>query len=248
MLFKKIRKVFFIVIPVVAIGLLGWSLRFETEFFLVQKVPVDIQYKSNVEGSLKLLKSTIEAETKALKGINIWKSDINGLREKLITNDWIKNVEIQRELPQKVYVKVDLEDIVFLYVDSQNRLRPFTQTGKVLKRVPKTSAPLAPLVRNKKILKDKGYRKQIIELFSEVPNIQSLNRNNIAEVDLGNVTGLSVKLINEEAVVYLGTKNISTKGLRVLRVTDYLKSQKQKARVIDASFSKKVLVRPRKRS
>ena len=248
MMVEMLKKILIITIPVIIIASLGWSLRYETEFFVIKDVPVEIEYELDQEIVLKLIKPFVEPKTKALKGINIWKANLGDLRDNIISNEWIKNVTVQRKLPNKIFMKIDLQDIVLLYSDNKNRIYPITQSGKVLSVIDRTLVPEAPITRNKKILESESDRKQLIELLNEVPNIQSLNKDNIAEVDLLPVTGLTLELINEQATVHLGLKNISTKGLQVLRVTDYLKSQKQKARVIDASFSKKVLVRLRKRS
>ena len=108
--------------------------------------------------------------------------------------------------------------------------------------------PAAPLLRNNKIARDVVLLKKVLQLFSEIPAIGALKRENIESVDYNSETGLTLRLIDSKAVVHLGEQNIQTKALQVLRVTDYLESQKQKARVIDASFTKKVLVRLRKRS
>ena len=87
-----------------------------------------------------------------------------------------------------------------------------------------------------------------MEVFQQIPAIGPLKKENIESVDFNSVSGLTLKLLDEDVEVHFGQVNIQTKALQILRVLDYLKSQKHKARVIDASFTKKVLVRLRKRS
>ncbi len=89
---------------------------------------------------------------------------------------------------------------------------------------------------------------KVLTLYNDIPSIGLLKKENRASVDFDSITGLSVTLVEDSIVVHFGHQDVEAKSLQVLRVTDYLQSQKQKARVIDASFSKKVLVRLRKRS
>lgn len=246
--FKAIKNILLSLGLILIVGLVGWSLRHESDYFIVDETPVEIEFDENHEVILDLLKSKIEPQIKALKGVNIWQTQLSAIQNSLLGNEWVEKVVVQRKLPNKIHIKLDLESIAFLYMDQQNKIHPITKSGKVLSVIPSTITPIAPILRNSKVSKNLELRTQLINLLSEVPNIDALKIENIAEVDFQPVTGLTLELINERATVHLGSQDIQTKGLQVLRVTDYLKSQKQKARVIDASFSKKVLVRLRKRS
>jgi len=87
-----------------------------------------------------------------------------------------------------------------------------------------------------------------VQLVHEIPDAGLLKKDNISSIRFLQNEGLTLKFLDNKTTVHLGWENISTKGLQILKVQEYLESQKQKARVIDGSFNKKVLVRLRKRS
>lgn len=243
-----LKKILILQVPVVLVALVGWSLRTETEFFIIRDIPVDVEFESHQKSLVESLRPDMNQKLLALKGANIWSVSLKDVRDQLLDNPWIKEVEIQRSFPNKIYALVRLTPVAFLYLDPKNRIFPISEEGVRLDAVKASVVPVAPILRNNKIIKDPQLTKKIIKMLREVPNLGALRKENIASVDYKLVTGLTLRLVEGDEVVHLGEKDISTKGLRVLRVTDYLKSQKQKARVIDASFTKKVLVRPRKRS
>lgn len=243
-----LKKTLLVVGPLVATALLGWFLRNETDFFLVEQVPTEIEFEKNQENLVRSISPELNSRLNALKGVNIWKLNLSQVRSGMMTNEWIENVEIRRIFPNEISALVRFKNVVFLFINGQNQIHPVTTDGQILKKVSSSIAPLAPVLRNNKLANDKEQMSKLIALYNEVPNIGSLKRDNIASVDFNSVSGLTLQLINEDSTVHLGELDISTKGLQVVRVTDYLKSQNQKARVIDASFTKKVLVRLRKRS
>ena len=226
----------------------GWYLRTESEFFLVKDLKIDIEFSQNQEALLTGLKPEFEKSLMSLKGQNIWGVSLSQVRKELLTQPWIQDVELARRFPNQIHSLIRLYPVALLYLDSKNRIFPILENGKKMPQTKVTMTPSAPILRNNNILKDPEKLEKTLRLFLEIPQIGVLKKQNLQQVDFNKVTGLSLHLINPKLVVHLGEKNIRTKALRVLRVTDYLQSQKQKARVIDASFTKKVLVRPRKRS
>ena len=243
-----LKKILLLQIPVIIVGLIGWSLRSESDFFIIRDIPVEIEFEDNQKALVESLRPGMNKQLLALKGSNIWSVSLSQIQNQLLESPWIKQVEIRRSFPDKISALVRLTSIAFLYVDKRNRIFPVTSSGNQLQAVKASIVPVAPVLRNNKIIKDPKRVQQIIEMLSEVPNIGDLKRDNIASIDFKPITGLTLRLVKGDELVHLGEQDISTKGLQVLRVLDYLKSQKQKARVIDASFTKKVLVRPRKRS
>ncbi len=242
---KRFSLVF---LPLVLVLGLGWYLRTEKEFFVIESLPITIKASSNQQALLRSLKSDINASLSPLKGVNIWGASLKEVRLKILDISWIKSVELRRRFPNRVDTLIQLHEPALLFADKQNNLYPILVNGSKMPKTKASLAPAVPLLRNNNILSDPKKLKKVLNLFSKVPSIGPLAKENILEVDYNSVSGLSFNLIDEDVIVYFGTENIQTKALQVLRVMDYLKSQKQKARVIDASFSKKVLVRPRKRS
>lgn len=226
----------------------GWYLRTESDFFLVRDLNIEVEFQENQEAYLVSLKPELEKNLLSMKGQNIWGLGLGKVRTQLLEHPWIKEVELSRRFPDKIFSLIRLHSVAFLYLDRKNRIFPVLENGIKVPQIKATMAPSAPILRNNKILKDPKLLEKVLELYLAIPQIGPLKKENIQSIDYKKITGLTLKMVDQDVLVHLGDKNIRTKALQVLRVMDYLESQKQKARVIDASFTKKVLVRPRKRS
>lgn len=245
---KWMKTALYILVPLVVAGSVGFYLRTEKDFFVVREVPVAIEHQASQEALLIRLRPEIEKEFSALKGLNIWKVDLGQFRQKVLNHKWVGDVELRRRFPDKISALIHLKKPILLFVDAKNRFFPVMDGGESIEPGWISTTPLVPILRNNKIFTDKKMLKKVLGLYKAIPPIGPFKATNIASVDYHPVTGLTVELIEEDVVVHLGNQDIQTKGLQITRVIDYLKSQKQKARVIDGSFRKKVLVRPRKGS
>ncbi len=245
---KLLKKSLILLFPVVVAVFAGWMLRTETEFFVIKDLQVEMELHEHQEALLVSLKPDIEKSLLSLRGQNIWSVSLRALRDQVVEHPWVQGIELERRFPDRIFAVVRLQPVAFLFVDKKNSIFPILENGEKLPQIKTTLAPAAPILRNNNILQDKSLLKKVLSLYSEVPLFGAFEKDNIASVDYNSVTGLTLQLIEGDIVVHLGVENIQTKALQVLRVTDYLQSQKQKARVIDASFAKKVLVRLRKRS
>ena len=242
------KRLFFWTSPVLLAVSLGLYLRSEQDFFLIRDLDIEVEYHSNQEALLTQIKPDLDRHLKTLEGSNIWKASLGGIRHKLLQNPWVEEVEMSRRFPNEIRSLIKLNPVAFLYVDNKNRIYPILQNGEKLPAIKVTVAPAAPILRNNNIMKDPEKLQKVLALYSKVPSLGALKNENRSMVDYDPITGLSLTLVEGGVVVHFGEDNVESKALQVLRVTDYLQSQKQKARVIDASFSKKVLVRLRKRS
>ncbi|RYZ76327.1 MAG: hypothetical protein EOP05_05370 [Proteobacteria bacterium] len=77
-----------------------------------------------------------------------------------------------------------------------------------------------------------------------------INKRNVSEIFWSKDDGYSLMLMQPKIEVKLGSDQLATKVLRVGQVMNYMSANQinglAKGQVIDASFSKKVLVRLRK--
>ena len=232
----------------VVVALLGWYVRQDVEFFVVKDVPIKIAFPETHAPIASHIKSEVLQLVKPVKKANIWKVDLPQLRSSILEKTWVKNVALRRIFPNQLDIQITTKEAILLHMNKKGEIRPVLLDGKILPPVKPTLVPDIPFIKGKALLKDSKERQKLIALFQQIPRQGALSLSNITDVRLEPTLGLSFKLIKEQAVVHLGEQNIQTKGLQILRVTEYLQSQNQKARVIDASFSKKVLVRLRKRS
>ncbi len=240
---KILKFFFFVFISVLLVVFLGQFLGTEKDFFMVSDTPVSVVYEGSQKAMVQALKPRWVEELLSLRGKNIWNISLPELQKKILENDWVGKVELRRHFPNQISTIIHLKDIAILFVGRKNKIFAITGKGEKLGPVEPTLVPVVPVLYNVRIAEDPELLGRLLGMMEAVPDFGVLKTENIASIDLKPMTGLQLNLIDSKVTVYLGEKNISIKGLQVLRVTDYLKSQNQKARIIDASFTKKVLVR-----
>ncbi len=243
-----LKKIFVVFIPVLLAVALGHILKAENDFFIISDTSVSVVYEDNQKAMVQTLKPYWVKELLGLKGQNIWNVSLPKLRNRILKNHWIKEVELWRRFPDRISTTIHLKGIIALFIDNKNEIFVITREGEKLGPVEPTLVPVVPVLYNDRIAEDPEFLKKLTRILGEIPDFGALKTENISSINFKPMTGLQLNLMDSGITVYLGEENISTKGLQVLRVMDYLKSQNQKARVIDASFTKKVLVRLRKGS
>jgi cell division septal protein FtsQ len=245
---RRIYTLILILLPIVMVVSLGWYLRSEKEFFAIKDLDINFELATEQEALLLSLRPELENKMKSVKGQNIWSFGLRQFRDELLSHPWIREVEISRQFPDSIQALIHMQPVSVVYIDGRNRLFPILDSGVRMPQVKASLVPLVPLLRNQKILQDSKQLHSMLKLFNEIPFVGAFAKSNIEAVDFDPVAGLTLTLLKDSVQVHLGQESIPTKVLQVFRVLDYLESQKIKARVIDASFPKKVLVRPRKRS
>lgn len=225
------------------------GLYWDNYFFIVKKTKVNF-LRSSVNASIQEdAGQKAEVSLNSLKGKNIWKLELEKVQADILKDTRIESVSIKRELPDMLVVEMKFRPVVFVYIDVKQRLRPVAEDGTLLNSVAINQAPDVPILRNHQLAQDPKQLRQLVSLYRQLPSEGLLSPHHIAQVDWTESEGLKVELNHsEDGFIVIGSEHIPTKSKRIESVLKYLESQKTRWRVIDASFSKKVLVRLRKRS
>lgn len=221
--------------------------------FVVKRVPVAVSPAGDQDQSQLFkgsgLRERLENEVKPFTGKRIWEIDIESLRASIVKDQWVKDVLISRTLPNALKVQVTQKNPILVMVGAEGTFLPITEEGEILSELQPGSLPDVPLLRSEGLGKDKDAEKrriQIVEFVKALPTKGVLSRKNISEISWNREDGINLTIIQPRAEVKLGDERPELKILRVTQVLNYLAQHQLKERVIDASFSKKVLVRLRK--
>ena len=222
--------------------------------FVVKRVPVALAPAGSEDQSQLFkgsgLRERLEAEVKPFTGKRIWEIDIDSLRASIVKDQWVQDVLISRTFPNSLNVRVTQKNPILVMVGAKGTFSPITEEGEVLGELPPGSLPDVPLLRSEGLGKDAAEiekrRIQIVEFVKALPEKGILTRKNISEISWNREDGINLTIIQPRAEVKLGDDRPELKILRVTQVLNYLAQHQLKERVIDASFSKKVLVRLRK--
>lgn len=230
----------------------------QTSLFNVDEIPVEVQIvnSGSVEHILQQsVSQKISKNQKLFKNKKIWAVSLGKVHDVVVREPWVKSVRISRRLPNQVNIVVEPKRAVAMLLVQKAKgtipeLRALTADGSVLKLPNSTAALDVPIARGPNLSAEteagKEARTKLIEFIASIPNEGSLSTKNIAEISYVPNEGFSLALIPMKSTVLLGNEKIQTKVTRVSQVLDYLLAHQLRGRVIDASFSKKVLVRLRK--
>lgn len=138
----------------------------------------------------------------------------------------------------------------------ESTLRPISYDGEVMPGWTSSVVPDVPFLRGNRFLQDPQLREKAVALIKALPANGILDRSNIAEIfwtsrfDAGidsvngeMAKGFSILLLSPRTEIILGETDIEKKLVRVEHVLNYLSTQGKRARVIDSTSVKKVVVR-----
>ena len=244
---KLVLKLFvgFIVIPAALIGTFYYLN--ENGFFNIQKVEVILE--NPPQGQEQFLKPNVDALESALakyKGESLWNIKLRSVNKEMQKQEWIEGVQISRQWPATLSVRVRPYEVKLLYMAKGGKLTPIIKSGEFLDPIEAKTAPDVAILDGDVFAKKKELRKKAVDVIEQIPANGSFSRKTISEVRYDNKEGFWMTLIKTGTQVKIGEDQVALKAARVSRVVDYLETKQFDARVIDADLSKKVLVRLRK--
>lgn len=192
------------------------------------------------------IRNRLEKVTKLFAHKRVWEIDLGELKASVVRDEWVRDVLISRSFPNEVRVRVQPQTPMLVLVSPKGELLPVTDEAKMLSPLEAGELPDIPLLRGQEFYSSEEKRKRVVEFVQDLPEKGALNRRNISEIGWSKDEGYSVTLIQPKVEVNLGESQIDIKVMRVNHVLNYLSTHELQGRVIDASFSKKVLVRLRK--
>jgi cell division protein FtsQ len=243
------KKILIILTLIVLLVGIGAGLYTDSKFLIVNTISIAIDKNEAHKSVQKNVHDRIMSKLSSFKKVNILSVPIDRIQQHILSDVWVDSVILERKYPDQLKVNVRLKKVVFVYLDKRGRFLPVSVQGQLLNPVEPEHVPDVPLVRNSEIIKNPELLKQILALYAEIPREGVFSQKTIAEVDWTKSVGLIVESADVDGGrIVLGKERVQLKASRVKNVLKYLESQKQKWRVIDASFTKKVLVRLRKHS
>jgi cell division protein FtsQ len=244
---RKILKIFFFILFIPG-GLFALIFQLNKQgFFNVQKIEIEIDPRAVVsENFLSPYVNSLAFSLEEHKGESLIDINLKKVFQKMDQLAWIDQVNLSREWPSTLKVKVLPKEVKFLQIVGGGKMRPILADGKELAEISLKQAPDVTLLRGEKFQNDNELRKKAIQLLNELPQSGPMSSKNISEVGYDSKNGFWLSLIEKDVQVKMGDDQFALKSARVAQVLDYMDSKEFKARVIDANLSQKVLVRLRK--
>ncbi len=237
---KKILFIFML------LTLSGVTLVFATYkgFFDIQKLEIQLSKKEKGldHQGLKVL---ARKNLKAVLGETLFGVSLKKIYQKVITDPRIKSINVKRRFPNQLTVEIEPLKPKLALMSFQHGLHIVSQSGKILPVKYSEQNMDLPILRGANFHQKLGLRQKAIRLLEDIPDQGIFSRQNISEIRYDEKNGFSLFLVHRQTLVKLGQDFSPQKSSYIERAMSYLESQRMEGRVIDARFSKKVVVKLR---
>ena len=212
--------------------------------FRIRQIDIHIR-NSNDTHAFQRWMGGLESELKNYRQQNIWSVHLDELAKGLARVTWIQSFEIVRHYPNTLVIELETVEPIALYLNNSGELALLGKRGELLPPILKDEALELPLVQVNALVQRPDTRGKIAALLNQLPREGKFSLKNMSDVFLGTTGDIWLTHARTHSQIRLGEQNIPIRSARVSKVVDYLESNKLNWRVIDADYSKKVLVRLR---
>ena len=221
----------------------------DREDFQITELRVELMSDEDPSTLFPEIKSDVLPKLAAFVGHSIWSVDLEEVLEVVEKDRRIKDVRISRRLPNKLKIYVEPHQALANILARDNKqIYPLSRAGSLFEPKNLSEASDAPILRDSRFLKNIKIRKLALDLLLELPESGDFSLESVSEIQYSKKDGLVLVLGLDDNTVIMGDRDFKKRISHVRRVVQYLRSENLRGRVIDARFSKKVVVRLRNAS
>lgn len=232
-----------LVVVLVATGI-GVAIKDKT-LFTVEQVKIQIEMNEADRSAWLELNAQVEKALKSYQGISLWKVSLVDVQKKISVFPLLKNVQVQKSWPRTLEVNYRLPSLKAIHQMGDGKYRILTEDGHWIGPMKWSRLPRLPWLKGEWINKKSVTKEGVLSLLSKLPAKGPMAPDQISEIQFNDIDGFLVTLVKSAQQIRFGSDNFELKSLRVSQVLEYLQIRGLESRVIDANFSKKVLVRLR---
>lgn len=212
--------------------------------FNVKEIKIAVQVDEAERSVWAELNKEIEKILSGYQGTPIWKVPLAEIKQKLSPYAIISDLNVMKSWPATLDVSYSLPSLRAIYRSNEGQFKVLVSGGHWLGPMKWSRLPLLPWVKGNWVEKN-SMKSKLMELLDHLPASGTFAKEQISEVQFNDLDGFLLTLTKSGQQIRFGTENFEIKTLRVAQVLEYLQTRGLESRVIDANFSKKVLVRLR---
>ncbi len=224
----------------------GGTLIFNSQWVRIQSVQIDLSKSSNEDLLFQRIRASLTQQFKVYEGRYFWQVPLKSVFEVTSKDKRVKTAAVFREFPSRLRIEIEPHTPMLAYLARDGRVYPVATDATLLPALPVSDAPDLPILRGEELNDEPELREKALELLQTFPDDGLIAKNKVSEIIHTKKDGFKVFLSGADAEVQMGDTDFGPKVSRVQKVLSYLDSRNIKGRVIDARFSKKVVVRVRK--
>ncbi len=158
----------------------------------------------------------------------------------------VQSARVRRVFPGKLEIVITPHQPVLVYLSARGELFPIARDGTLLPRASLVDIPDVPILRGGELAKEEGLkaRRKAVALLEDLPDRGLFSQLQLSEIHFQKEEGFELILLNGLSVL-VGQGDLGLKASQIEQVMKYLNEEEIGGRVIDARFSKKVVVKLR---
>lgn len=225
---------------------LGGVLIFNSQWVKIESVQIDLAKNSNEDLLFQRIRQSLALQFKSYEGRFFWQVPLKTVFEVTNKDKRVKSAAVYREFPSRLRIEIEPHTPMLAYLARDGRIYPVATDATLLPALPVADAPDLPILRGEELNDELSLREKALELLQTFPEEGLMAQDKVSEIIHTKKDGFKVFINGADAEVQIGDTDFGPKVSRVQKVLGYLDSRNIKGRVIDARFSKKVVVRVRK--
>jgi cell division septal protein FtsQ len=235
-LLRLLRLPLLLLLGLIAVG--GAVIALNPGWIKIGAIEIDQASASKQDLLYQRIKASLTPQFGHFEGRYFWQVPLSDLFDIASRDRRVKKVSIYREFPSRLRIEIEPYTPVMAYLARDGRIY-------LLPAVAAADAPDLPFLRGDDFKDESDLREKALELYKSIPDQGELSKARVSEILYSKKDGFKVFVAGLTGEIRLGDTDFGPKVSRVQKVLSYLDSQNIKGRVIDARFSKKVVVRVR---
>lgn len=223
----------------------GGLIAYNSNWVRINTVTLEIEPNSKQDLLFQRIDTTLKPQLAAFEGKYFWQVPLRQVFELVSKDKRVSKVWVYREFPSRLRIQIEPRTPVLGFLSNDGRIYPVATDATLLPALSVNEAGDMPLLRGNELSDEPSLRELALELFDLIPTEGGFRKRDVSEIVYNKKEGFAVYINGTPAELRMGDSDFGPKISRVEKVLSYLESQNIKGRVIDARFSKKVVVRVR---
>jgi cell division septal protein FtsQ len=225
----KLIRALQITMAVAALAGLCWG-AYSVVYYLRTAPPFEVR-KLSVSGLKRISESEVVAKAGFVAGTNVFRVDLDEMRQAVEELDWVRYASVQRILPDQIVINViEREPIGLTRV--RGEIYQFDEDGKILD-ADLTNGASFPILDGLSPADPEG-NLQRVGTYRQV--LEEVGQTSLSEVHISTSGEVTVVSANDPLLVSLGAAEFRARWVKYLRLKPYIQEQYPHAVRVDLRF------------
>ncbi len=226
----------------------GVAFHIKENLMSLERVQVQLANGSGGGHLFQRIREDLNTQLDRYRGQPLYDVSLQEMLDLIEKDRRVATASLRRTFPNRITVEISPRRPLALLLGLDGHFHPVASDASLLPSLAVPTSPDLPVLRGLSFFKSRGDRMKIVDILDVLPEEGEFSRKQISEIRMNRAKEVILFLSESGQRVLVGKGLDKSQVERVEQVLKYLRSRSIKGRVIDARFSKKVVVRVRNAS